>query len=115
MCPYAACSALIAARLSARSRRVSPMPTRMPVVKGICSSPASRIIARRSAGSLSGALWCAPPRSRKRDLARLRDVLDGRPVAEHAQRLAVAAEGDLGLVAETHQRFDTALRLGAPA
>ena len=47
------------------------MPSRMPVVNGICSAPASRIMARRSAGSLSGACWCAPPRWRSRGLTDL--------------------------------------------
>ena len=32
---------------STRSSSVSPMPTRIPLVKGICSSPAASIVARR--------------------------------------------------------------------
>ena len=44
----------MASRASTRSSRVSPMPTRMPVVKGMASSPAASRVARRRSGSLSG-------------------------------------------------------------
>ena len=37
------------------------MPMRMPVVKGMRSSPARRIMARRVAGRLSGASSWGPP------------------------------------------------------
>ena len=37
-----------------RSRRVSPMPMRIPVVNGIRSSPPRRRVARRTSGTLSG-------------------------------------------------------------
>ena len=39
---------------SMRSSRVSPIPMRMPVVKGTSSSPASSIVSSRRAGTLSG-------------------------------------------------------------
>ena len=52
MCPCARCSARIASRLSTRSRRVSPMPTRMPVVNGMRSSPG---LARSSPGAAPAA------------------------------------------------------------
>ncbi len=44
---------------ASRSARVSPMPTRIPVVKGIDSSPAASSVAKRRAGALSGAPRCA--------------------------------------------------------
>ncbi len=34
------------------------MPTRMPLVNGILSSPASRIVSSRSSGCLVGEPWC---------------------------------------------------------
>ena len=40
---------------SSRSASVSPMPTRMPVVNGIASSPAASSVASRRSGVLSGA------------------------------------------------------------
>ena len=47
--------AAIASSASTRSARSSPMPTRMPVVNGIASSPAASSVASRRAGCLSGA------------------------------------------------------------
>ncbi len=47
--------AAIARSPSRRSWRSSPMPTSSPVVNGIWSSPAASSVARRRAGSLSGA------------------------------------------------------------
>ncbi len=47
--------------LSARSVSVSPMPTRMPVVNGMFSRPASSSTRIRTAGSLSGLPWCGWP------------------------------------------------------
>ena len=44
----------MASRASNRSSRVSPMPTRIPVVNGMASSPAASRVARRRSGSLSG-------------------------------------------------------------
>ncbi len=41
--------------IDALRRCVSPIPIRMPVVNGMRSSPASRIMRRRTRGSLSGA------------------------------------------------------------
>ena len=40
----------------------------MPVVNGMRSSPASSCMRRRTAGSLSGAYWCAMPFPRRRGL-----------------------------------------------
>jgi hypothetical protein len=37
------------------------MPTRIPVVNGIDRRPASSMVRRRTAGSLSGLPKCAPP------------------------------------------------------
>ena len=39
---------------SMRSDSVSPIPTRMPLVNGILSSPAAAIVSRRRAGCLVG-------------------------------------------------------------
>ena len=46
---------------AARSRGSSPIPTRMPVVNGIASLPASSIVRSRTAGRLSGEPKCGPP------------------------------------------------------
>ncbi len=46
---------------SARSAIVSPMPIRMPVVKGTADRPASSSTRNRTAGSLSGLPKCGPP------------------------------------------------------
>ena len=54
-CPYFACDAAIASSASMRSSRVSPMPTKIPVVNGMFSSPAHCNVSRRRCGSLSGA------------------------------------------------------------
>ncbi len=40
-----------------RSSGNSPMPTRMPLVKGIFSSPAARIVSRRTPGCFVGEPW----------------------------------------------------------
>ncbi len=44
----------MASSASMRSARVSPMPTRMPVVNGMASSPADSRVATRRSGVLSG-------------------------------------------------------------
>ena len=44
-----------------RSSRVSPIPIRIPLVNGTRRSPASRIVSRRRAGTLSGEAQCGPP------------------------------------------------------
>ena len=49
-----------------RSSRVSPIPTRRPVVNGIRASPAASRVARRRSGVLSGARWWGPPGSPSR-------------------------------------------------
>ena len=54
-CPCRACDSAIANNASMRSSRVSPMPTKIPVVNGICSSPAHSNVSRRRCGILSGA------------------------------------------------------------
>ena len=51
---------------SSRSGRVSPIPMRMPVVKGTASSPASRSVASLGPGRLSGEPKCGPPRQASR-------------------------------------------------
>ena len=56
----------IANKDSARSRAVSPMPMRIPVVNGIASRPASSIVRNRTAGTLSGEPKCGPPRADNR-------------------------------------------------
>ncbi len=69
MWPCSRCRAAIASSASIRSARVSPIPIRIPVVNGIASSPASRIVSRRAAGRLSGEPKCGPPRSESRSAA----------------------------------------------
>ena len=67
----------IARIASTRSRRDSPMPTRIPVVNGIASSPAASMVASRTAASLSGERQCGPPRRRLGHLGRLDRCADG--------------------------------------
>src|SRR4051794_33534060 len=57
--PCSACTAASASSAAIRSSGVSPMPTRMPLVNGILSSPAARIVCRRNAGSFVGEPWWA--------------------------------------------------------
>ena len=52
--PWRAWEAAMACRAASCPGRSSPMPTRIPVVKGMWSSPAASRVARRRAGSLSG-------------------------------------------------------------
>ncbi len=66
MCPWRSWRSRIASSASIRSSRVSPMPMRIPVVKGMRSSPARRIVSSRTAGRLSGEPKCGPPRSERR-------------------------------------------------
>ena len=57
---------LLAERLE-REQRVDPLfahlpdPDEDPLVKGIASSPASRIVSSRRAGALQGDAQCGPP------------------------------------------------------
>jgi len=51
-----------------RSSMVSPIPIRIPVVKAMESLPASSMVRRRSAGTLSGALACGKPSRIRRGL-----------------------------------------------
>ena len=53
--PCRKCDAAMASSAAMRSARFSPMPTKMPVVKGICSSPANSRVSKRRCGTLSGA------------------------------------------------------------
>ena len=53
----------MAASASSRSARVSPIPTRIPVVKGMASSPAASRVASRRAGSLVWQRAWGPPGS----------------------------------------------------
>ena len=53
--PWRRWLAAMASSASTRSARDSPMPTSMPVVKAMPSSPAASRVARRRAGVLSGA------------------------------------------------------------
>ena len=39
------------------SSTLSPIPTRIPVVKGMRSSPAARMVSRRTSGCLVGEPW----------------------------------------------------------
>ena len=57
--PWRACEAAMARSAASWPARSSPMPTRIPVVKGMASSPAASSVASRRAGSLSGAPRCA--------------------------------------------------------
>ncbi len=52
--PYSRIARRIAKIVSTRSARVSPMPTRRPVVNGTPTRPASSSTRSRTAGSLSG-------------------------------------------------------------
>jgi hypothetical protein len=54
MCRWRRCTSRSAKRDSARSRDVSPIPTRIPDVNGIARRPASSIVRIRTAGTLSG-------------------------------------------------------------
>ena len=56
----------MAASASSRSARVSPIPTRIPVVNGMASSPAASRVARRRAGSLVAQRAWGPPGSWRR-------------------------------------------------
>ncbi len=59
MCPYFSCTDFIASKARIWSPFSSPIPTNMPVVKGILSLPASSSIANLSFGSLPGDFLCA--------------------------------------------------------
>ena len=74
------------ARRSGR-RAVSPMPTRIPVVKGIASSPAASRVARRRAGSLSG-----EPRAH-RDRPASRSSFPGTARPDRSSRSSSAIQG----------------------
>ena len=64
--PCSSPSAFSASSASIRSSRVSPIPMRIPLVNGIASSPARRIVSSRRAGILSGEAQCGPPFSPSR-------------------------------------------------
>src|SRR5674476_621576 len=63
--PYSRATLRIARMVSSLSRTVSPMPTRMPVVNGTPTRPASSSTRSRTAGSLSGEPKCASPGTSK--------------------------------------------------
>ena len=54
MWPWRSWTSAIASSEATRSSSVSPMPTRMPLVNGIRSSPAASIVSSRRAGCLVG-------------------------------------------------------------
>ena len=54
MWPCSACTSASASSAATRSSGVSPIPTRMPLVNGIRSSPAARIVSSRRSGCLVG-------------------------------------------------------------
>ena len=57
MWPYSALTSASARRASIRSAGLSPIPTRIPLVKGILSSPAARMVSRRTSGCFVGEPW----------------------------------------------------------
>ncbi len=61
--PYSRATARMAKIESARSASVSPMPIRIPVVKGTADRPASSRTRSLTFGSLSGLPKCGPPGS----------------------------------------------------
>ena len=67
--PCRSCSVAQRSSASIRSARVSPIPIRIPLVNGIRSSPASPIVSRRRAGTLSGEAQCGPPFAESRSEA----------------------------------------------
>ena len=78
-CPSSRETCRNAKMLSARSVRLSPMPTSTPVVNGMFSRPASSSTRNRTAGSLSGLPKCACPFSsnRRRDVVSSIIPIDG--------------------------------------
>ena len=60
-CPWRRWAAPMAASASRRSARFSPIPTRIPVVNGMASSPAASRVASRRAGSLVWQRAWGPP------------------------------------------------------
>ena len=95
MCPWRSWRSRIASSASIRSSRVSPMPMRIPVVKGMRSSPASRIVSSRTAGPLVG-------RAEVRAAA-LREAVGGRLEHDPLRRRDLAQRGEL--VARHHSRI----------
>ena len=82
-------------RLEPLGSRVSPIPIRIPLVKGIRSSPASSIVSSRRAGSLSGEAQCGPPRSREPIGGRLEH--DPHRGGDRAKELELGAGHDAGI------------------
>ena len=62
--PWRSCNSASAASDAIRSSSVSPIPTRIPLVNGILSSPAASIVAIRCAGCLVGEPACTVSMSR---------------------------------------------------
>ncbi len=83
MCPWRSCRSRMASSASMRSARVSPMPIRMPVVKGTRARPAASSVASRTAGTLSGEPKCGTPALRQPVRRRLQhDALRHRDLAQ---------------------------------
>ena len=88
--PWRSCRSRSASSASTRSRRVSPMPIRMPLVYGIARRPARSIASRRTSGSLSGEPKCGlaalrQPRARGLE----HDPLRGADLAQREQLVVV--------------------------
>jgi len=64
MCPWRSFTAASASSDAMRSSTVSPIPTRIPLVKGIRSSPAASIVSSRRAGCFVGEPACTVSISR---------------------------------------------------
>src|SRR5947199_272301 len=120
-CPCRACAAASASSEAIRSSGVSPIPTRIPLVNGMRSSPAASIVRSRARGCLveeravggEGAVLAvaaAGARQRQRVVAREGDAPHGRKLAQapgparrgQAVRIAVTAHL-LGAVREQAQ------------
>ncbi len=81
--------------VSARSARVSPIPSSRPVVNGIDSRPASVSVRSRTAGSLSGEPKCAPPGWDHRRLAVVSSIMpmDGATGLSRASSVQLSTPG----------------------
>ena len=58
MWPYSLWTSARASSDAIRSSGASPIPTRIPLVNGIFSSPAARIVSSRTSGCFVGDPWC---------------------------------------------------------
>ena len=104
--PWRRCEAAMASRAASRSARLSPMPTRMPVVKGMPRRPAASSAASRRSGVLSGSGWAAevapqgldhhPLAGRHRPQLRQLVLVEGAGVGVGEQARAVHQPAHLG-------------------